>query len=163
MDCVLWTGSLAQLYKASWEALLNCLVAIDLYEKWVGLVLERGQESSLSPTPPLPQQCRTDEEMLMTTGHPWRGKKTDISLQSVLWSVCTEITSSYITKIELFYKLEYWIWRLPAKCKKAEKKNTKKELSLSIMTSSQSHKNKANLFCLVLEGAKSSCAATPHQ
>lgn len=43
--------------------------------KWVGLVLERGQESSLSPTPPLPQQCRTDEEMLMTTGHPWRGEK----------------------------------------------------------------------------------------
>lgn len=109
MDCVLWTGSLAQLYAASRDALLNCPVAVDLYEQQVGGTgfgrRTRKQPLTHSSTSTAKQNGEGNADD--SRGFMKRGKN-QIEVSSLFDDLpVLKVTSSYITKIEFFYKSEY--------------------------------------------------------
>lgn len=112
--------SLAQLYAASWEALLNCLVAVGLYEQQVGQACfgrgTRKQPITRSSTSTAKQNGEGNAD---DSRGSLRGKKNpDISLQSVWWSVCME--SHLLLHNQNRILLQIRVMNLKASCKVRE-------------------------------------------
>lgn len=112
--------------------------------------LEGGRNSSLSPIPPLPWESRVEREILIQQGIYEEGKKSEASSQFDDLLVL-KVASPSITKTELFYKPDCWIWRLLVKHKKAEKIPQRSFLlphSIMAFIQSQKKQNKPLRLCL---------------